>query len=211
MTCGAPGRRPFRPSPFPVIQRAETDLNVARGVTSRNLPELPRRPWEAGTSLSCVVPALPRPAAGRVSTRREWTQLRPPPAACPVREPGRQVWGAGPPGRGTCTPARPSHVGRPSDAHASGPPNDGTRGPRGAAAASGENAVRGGQALREPRAAAESGCYAERPHHGEHAAKTPPESGGRERGAEPEQRVRTPHGQRGLTCLPAPSPSSGTR
>lgn len=87
------------------------------------------------------------------------------------------------PGRGTCTPARPSHVGRPSDAHASGPPNDGTRGPRGAAAASGENAVRGGQALREPRAAAESGCYAERPHHGEHAAKTPPgKRGARTRG-----------------------------
>lgn len=123
------------------------------------------------------------------------------------RTPCAGTWAAGvgrrPPGRGTCTPARPSHVGRPSDAHASGPPNDGTRGPRGAAAASGENAVRGGQALWEPWAAAESGRYAEHLHHGEHAAKTPP--------GEPEQRVRTPHGQRGLTCLPAPSPSSGTR
>lgn len=39
----------------------------------------------------------------------------------------------------------------------------------------------------------------------------PPKAGGANAGREPEQRVWTPHGQRGLTCLPAPSPSSGTR
>lgn len=211
MTCGAPGRRPFRPSPFPVIQRAETDLNVARGVTSWNLPELPRRPWEAGTSLSCVVPALPRPAAGRVSTRREWTQLRPPPAARPVREPGRQVWGAGPRAGGRARrldprtwavramptpPVRPT-TGREGHGELPQPP--------------GRTPSAGGRPCGSPGLPRSLGATRSARITVNTQRRHPPKAGGANAGREPEQRVRTPHGQRGLTCLPAPSPSSGTR